>query len=117
MAGYKLSGPLNVPMVLLIPTYSKAYGVPEKTFPAVKNGIPIFGTFRTFGGTERDVNGLYSIENTATIETWYRPDIKADCRLVLAQSGAVYEIMGQPENIQMQNQVLRIRVREISGGA
>ena len=117
MAGYKLSGPLNVPMVLLIPTYTKAYGVPEKNYPALNKGISIFGTFRTFGGTERDVNGLYSIENTATIETWYRPDIKADCRLALAQTGAVYEIMGEPENISMQNQILRIRVREISGGA
>ena len=117
MAQFKLAAPLSVPMVLLIPTYSKSYGVDTKTYPALKDGIAINGSFRTFGGTERDVNGLYSVENTATIETWFRPDITSDCRIVLPQTGAVYEILGEPENINMRNQYLRFKVQQVKGGA
>lgn len=117
MAGFKLTAPLSVPLVLLIPTYSEAYGVQKKTFPAVSKGIPFFGSFRTFGGTERDVNGLYSVENTATIDTWYRPDIKSDCEIVVAETGEVFEILGQPEDIEMRHQYLRLRVIAVKGGA
>lgn len=117
MARYKLTAPLSVPMVLLIPTYSTAYGVRTKTFPAVANGITIFGSFRTFGGTERDVNGVYSVENTATMETWFRPDIASDCRIYLPASGKTYDILGEPENIEMRNQYLRCKLIEVKGGA
>jgi hypothetical protein len=91
--------------------------VSVKTFPEFKDGIPINGSFRTFGGTENDVNGVLSIENTAVIDTWYRPDVQADCRIGLPQTGKVYEIIGEPENIQMRNQYLRFKVKAIEGGA
>lgn len=117
MAQYKLNAPFSVPMVLLIPTYSKGYGVDSKTYPDIKDGIPFYGSFRTFGGTERNVNGLYSIENTATVETWYRPDIKSKCRIGLPQTGEIYEILGEPENINMRNQYLQFKVLQVKGGA
>ena len=62
-------------------------------------------SFKTYGGTERDVNGVYSIEDTANIETWYRPDIKGNCR-VAREDGATYDIIGEPENISMRNHYL-----------
>ena len=117
MARFKLSAPLNVPLMLLKPTESDAYGVTEKTYPDVKDGILIFGSFRTFGGTERQVNGLYSIENTATIETWYRPDITSDCRIGIPATGEVYDILGEPENIEMRNQYLVLKAIQVRGGA
>ena len=82
----------------------------------LKDGILIFGSFRTFGGTERNVNGLYSVENTATVETWYRPDIKSNCRIKL-ENGKIYDILGEPENINMRNQYLRLKLIEVKGGA
>lgn len=117
MAQFKFAGPLNVPLILLIPTYTQAYGVKTKNYPDINEGILIFGTFRTFGGTERDVNGLYSIENTATIETWYRPDIQSDCRIGIPATGEIYDILGEPENISMRNQYLRLKVLQVKGGA
>ena len=114
---FKLTSPLSVPMVLLIPTYSKSYGSREKTFPTMENGISFFGSFRTFGGTERNVNDVYSVEKTAIIDTWFRPDIKADCRIGIPQTNEIYEIVGAPENIEMRNQYLRIKVRAVEGGA
>lgn len=117
MAAFKLPGPLNVPLMLLIPEYTNSYGVDNKIYPDINDGILIYGSFRTFGGTERNVNGLYSIENTATIDTWYRPDITSACRIGLPETGAIYDILGEPENIAMQNQYLRFKVIEVKGGA
>lgn len=114
---YKLAGPLSVPLKLLIPEYTEAVGVPTKVYPDPENGILIYGTFRTFGGTEREVNGVYSVENTATVETWYRPDIRSNCRIVLVETGEVYDILGEPENIGMRNQYLRMRLLQVKGGA
>ena len=100
-------------MELLKPTYSKVSGVEKKTFPA--KGVVINGSFKTYGGTERDSNGLYVVEDTAKIETWYRPDITSECRVSV--NGAVYEIIGQPENIEMRNQYCVFKVQRVKGGA
>lgn len=117
MKSYKPSTPFDAALVLLIPTYSESYGVPNKTFPDVAGGILFYGSFKTYGGTERDVNGIYSVENTAVIETWYRPDIKSNCRIAVPQTGEVYEILGEPENINLRNQYLKFKVIQVKGGA
>ena len=117
MARFKPAAPFTVPMMLLIPNYAKEAGVTTKTFPEVSNGERINANFKSYGGTERDVNGVYAVEDTAIVETWYRPDIKADCRLALLESSATYEILGAPEDIELRHQYLRIRVRRVKGGA
>ena len=114
---YKPSAPFAVAMVLLCPSYSTTAGVPVKTFPSVANSPQFNASFKSYGGTERDVNGLYSVEDTAIVETWYRPDIKSDCRIVKAETGAAYEILGAPEDIEGRHQYLRMKVRRIKGGA
>lgn len=117
MARFRPAAPFTVPMALLIPTYSKEAAVTVKSFPEIANGIRINGNFKSYGGTERDVNGVYSVENTAIVETWFRPDLKSDCRLALLESGATYEILGEPEDIELRHQWIRLRVRRVKGGA
>lgn len=117
MKSYQPSVPFNVALVLLEPVYSNALGVQKKTFPPVCEGKLFYGSFKTFGGTERNVNGAYSVENTAVIDTWYRPDIKADCHVVVRSTGMEYEIIGEPENINMQNQYMKFKVIGVKGGA
>lgn len=117
MAQYRPSLPFSVPLVLLIPTVTSVSGVHKKTYPAIADGIPFFGTFKTFGGTERDVNGIYSVEDTANIETWYRPDITSGCRIAVAGTNAIYDILGEPENIDLRNQFLKFKVSRVKGGA
>lgn len=120
MARFAFSGPLAVPFILLVPTYSTSLGVRVKTFPEVskaKESDKFFGTFRTFGGTEVNVNGAFSVEDTGTIETWYRPDIASDCRVYNTQDGTMYEVIGTPENIEGRNQYLKIKVKAFKGGA
>ena len=111
--------PFSVPMKLLIPSTGKAHGTTTKTFPdPADEKVPlIYGSFRTFGGTENMENGLYTVFDTATIDTWYRPDITSDCRLYICQTGETYEIKGTPENIDMRNQYMQIKVQKIGGKA
>lgn len=114
---YKPLSPFSVALMLLVPTNSNVMGVSKKTFPDVSDGILFFGSFKTYGGTEHEVNGLLSVEDTATVETWYRPDITSGCRVAIAGTNAVYEIVGEPENIEMRNQFLKFKVSRVKGGA
>ena len=91
---------LRTPVKLLTPTYTAYNGVETKTYPV--DGDLIFVNWKTYGGTETTVNGVYSILDTAEITTWYRPDIKANCRL-LREDGTVYEIISEPENTDLNN--------------
>lgn len=112
---YTPNFPYTTAIELLIPTYTTQKGVPIKTFP--DNGIRLNCSFKTYGGTETTVNDVYSLINTANIETWYRPDIKADCRIKVLSTGAIYEIINAPENIDMRNQFCKFKVRAVEGGA
>ena len=112
MARFRLSGPLAVPAFLQKPSYSTALAVRTKTYDSP--GEQIFVNFKTYGGSEVTVNGVLGVENTAIVETWYRPDITSDCRLVVG--GVPYEVLGQPEDIEMRHQYLRFRVKAIQGG-
>lgn len=119
---FKPSLPFNVPFVLLTPTTTTVSGVLKKTFPTMAEALEdtrniIYCSFKTYGGTERDVNGVYSIIDTANVETWYRPDIQSDCRVARATDGAMFEIINEPENINMMNQFLRFKLKRIKGGA
>ena len=107
--------PYSTPIELLIPTYTKEKGMPVKTWPA--SGIQLFCSYKTYTGTEAVVNDLYTVIDTAQVETWYRPDIKADCRIKVLATGDVYEILGKPENIYMRNQYVVFKVRAVEGGA
>lgn len=114
MASFKPHTPFNVPMFLFVPTTIKEKGSVKKQYPI--SGEMIFCSYRTFGGTETTVNGVLSAEDTAVIETWYRPDIKADCMLE-DTAGNRFEILGTPENVNRRNQFLVFKIRAIRGGA
>ena len=60
---------------------------------------------------------LDMVEDTANIECWYRPDIKSDCRVGLLSTGAIYDIINEPENIDMRNQFLKFKVLRYKGGS
>ena len=107
--------PFTTPVKLLIPGYQTVKGVPKKTYPEA--GELIWCSFKTYGGTERAVNDIYAIEDTAVIETWYRPDIRSDCRIMLAENGAVYDIINEPEDLEQRHKYCKFKVQRIKGGA
>jgi len=113
---FKQTLPFNTPLLLLKPTQTKSGGVRTNTYD-INTGEVLFAAVRSFGGTERDVNGVYSVENTAVVDTWFNPDITAACRIAMPATGEQYEILGSPENIEMRNQYLRFKIRAVKGGA
>lgn len=121
MATYKPNLDNPIPLVLLIPTTTKNNGVLKNTYPTIEAALQnqnnlFFGSFKTYGGTERDVNGVYSIIDTANIETWFRPDIKSNCRIARANDNAIFEIINEPEDIDQRHQFLKFKVKRIKGG-
>ena len=111
--GYRPKTPFNVAMRLLNPTYSTVKGVKKTTYPEPKTAPLIFGSFRTFGGSDSTENGVYTVVDTATIETWYRPDIKSDSRIYVVDTERSYEIIGSPEDIEMRHQYYVFRVEAV----
>ncbi len=129
MSDYRLEIKNPIPLILLIPkSISKVNGVNRKQYPTVEEALSIkdknnkpknlfFGSFKTYGGTEKTINGIYSIEDTANIETWYRPDIISNCRIVRASDNAIFDIINEPEDINQRHQFLKFKVRRVKGGA
>ena len=112
---YKASMPFNVPMKLLVPVTVSEYGVAKKTFSSPETSELFFGSFRSFGGTESIKDDVYTIVNTAIIDTWFRPDIKADCQIYLCDTGDVYDIISDPEDIDFRHQFLQFKVQKTGG--
>lgn len=109
------------PFLLQVPKNSVSNAVNKKTYENA-NGV-IMANFKSFGGTETTTNGRLSVEDTAQLVCWYRPDIQSNCRFVLldgtekTENAKCYEVIGTPENIEMRNQFLKIKVRRVKGGA
>lgn len=103
---------LNTKFDLYKVTYAKVLGA-DKRIPS-KIG-EFYANFKTYGGTETDVNGVLVIEDTAVITTYYRPDIKSDCYIVRSSDNAKFEILNEPENIELRNIALKFKVRRIKG--
>lgn len=104
----------NVPMKIMKPTSKKQLGVNNPTYQNINElgkDTLFFGSFKTYGGTEKVINGVVTIEDTANIETWYNPLIQNDCRIYVPQQNKVYEIISEPENIEMRNQYMKFKVR------
>lgn len=118
MSSYAPPKVFNVKMMLLIPTTIKVNGVVKKTYPNAEDGILFHGSFRTFGGTEITNNGVYSVAVTGVIDTYYRPDISSNCRVAVDHNGtyAIYEIISEPENIEMRNRYLQFKIERLKGG-
>lgn len=108
---------MTTAMRLYVPTVQNVHGVEQKTLAPVQgnNGV-IMCNFKSRGGTEKTVNGVLQIEDTANVVCWYRPDIKSDCALERLSDGAMFEVIADPENIEMRNMILICKVRRIKGG-
>ena len=119
MSDFRLEIKNPIPLILLTPiSIKKINGVNKKEYPLIEDALInlFFGSFKTYGGTEKNINGIYSIEDTANIETWYRPDITSDCRIARASDNAIFDIINEPEDINQRHQFLKFKIRRVKGG-
>lgn len=110
---YKPRTTFTTPFMILNPVYRKELGKNIKEYD--DEGEVIYVSFKSYGGTETIIDGVWAIKDTAEIETWYRPDINTDTRLQRLSDGKVYEIIADPENIEMRNQFLKFKVECVKG--
>lgn len=115
---FKVTEPFNVAMKLLKPTSTVVKGVTKKVYPKPADVEKVFfGSFRTYGGTENFSNEVYTVFNTAVIDTWYDPNITTDCQIYLCDTGETYNVINEPENINMQYQYMQFKAEKVGGKA
>lgn len=112
----------TTPFYLLVGSYENHNGINKRVFTLdATNDVPNvrFCNFSTYGGSEYQNNGVYTVDDTANVVTWYDPAITSACAIQLCDdpTGVIYEILGQPENIEQRNQEMSFKVRRYKGGA
>lgn len=112
---YKPNMPFDVAMKLLIPTETKVKGVTQKAFPDPQDAPLFNGSLKTFGGTENFSDDVYTVFNTAIVDTWYNPNITAECRIYICETSEIYEVITPPENIGMRHQFMQFKMQKIGG--
>lgn len=117
----------TTPFYLLRGSYENHNGINKRVFTVDKTGDEPnvrFCNFSTYGGSEYENNGVYTVDDTANVIAWFDPAITSADAIQLCEqtevigvSGGIYEILGEPENIEQRNQELSFKVRRYKGGA
>ena len=110
MAAFKPSLPYNVPFKLERPVKTSSQG---KT---IVKGEPVddnfrYCSFKTYGGTETQKNGVVIIEDTAVVETYWDSEI-VHLGFITLDDGSKYQIISKPENIERKNHFMKFKVYE-----
>jgi len=109
---------MTTPCMLQTVSESVVVGVTKKAYT---DGMQFLCNWKSYGGTEVNTNGVLAVEDTATLVCWYDPAFAAGCRIVRLADGkdaqgkwrAVYEIIGEPENIEQRNMILQFKVKRV----
>lgn len=109
---YQPQVPFTVPAMHLKQTTEKVNGVNQPTF--TESGM-FYCSAKSYGGTEKTVNGVYVIEDTWTIDTWYNPAFKKGDRIRFLDDMTEFEVLASPENINRRGQYMRFKVVRIGG--
>lgn len=105
---------MTTAMQIMKVSESVVLGVLKKSYA---EGDTFLCNYKTYGGTERTSNDIRIVEDTADIVTWYRPDITAKCRIKRCSDGAMFEVIGTPEDIEQRHQIMKFKIQRIRGGA
>ena len=111
---YQIQTRYETPCRVLKAKSEKVNGVVVKSYEA---GDVFFCSAKAYGGTEGTRDNLLVIEDTLTIETYFREDIKSDCLLELLDDNSKWEILNTPEQINREKKTLNFKVRRIRGGS
>ena len=112
----KQSRDLRTPATIIVPNFNIQQGRTIKDYDNPQEKFNIFCNFKTYGGSEVRNNNLFVVYDTAEVVTWYDPRITSKTRLKL-EDGAIYDIIGEPENIDRANVFCKFKVQRVKGGA
>ena len=109
---YKPKMPFDIAFKLLIPITTSEKGVTVKHY---EDGAVFMASMRTYTSDKNDTDDVYTPYVSTVIDTWYNPDIKADCMVELLETGERYSIETEPENVSMRHQFMQFRIRKVGG--
>lgn len=112
MKQYQPSVPFVVPAMHLKRSKTKINGVNQETF---SERSMFYCSAKSYGGTEKIINGVYVVEDTWQIDTWFNPDFGKGDRICFLDDNTEYEIVASPENINRRGQYMRFKVVRIGG--
>ena len=113
MADYQPQLPFNVPFKVLKRTVEKINGVNQESF--AESEAVLYCSAKSYGGTEKVVNGVYVVEDTWQIDTWFNPLLSKGDRICFLDDNTEFEILASPENISRRGQYMRFKVVRING--
>lgn len=106
---------MTTPLKLQVPIEKVVSGVTVYDYKDAEEPI-FYGSFKTYGGVEQNINNVYSIKDTANIVCFYRPDITTNCRIINLKNNKAYRVIAEPENTDERNQFLKFKVERLKGG-
>ena len=110
---YQPNLPFDVPALHLKRQIKKINGVNQESF--VEADDMFFCSAKSYGGTEKQVNGVTVIEDTWVIDTFYNPEFKKGDQIRFLDDNTDFEILASPENINRRGQYMRFKVSRIGG--
>lgn len=109
---YQPQVPFNVPALHLKSAVEKINGVNQQTFT---EGDIFYCSAKSYGGTEKVVNGVYVVEDTWTIDAYFKPEIKKGDKIRFLDDNSEYSVLASPENINRRGQYMRFKVVRVGG--
>ena len=106
---------MTTPARLLLPKSENVHGVIKKTY--TEAAYITMCNFSAYSSAETESDGLGVVAENVTVTAFYDPAISAGCRLKKLDDGAVFEIVGTPENVEMRNMFCVFKVQRVRGGA
>ena len=110
---YQPTQPFNVAGKYFVPTYTIVNGVRTKAY---SDGVNFFCSAKGFGGTEKVIDGVYVIEDTMTLETWYIGGIDTNCKVKLLDDDSEWEVLNV-EDVERKHLYTIIKVKRIKANA
>ena len=111
---YQPKQPFITPLQLFQATKTKINGATVKRY---SESQLIYGTVRSFGGSESVRDGVYISEDTAVIDSWFTPNISAGDKVVMLDDNSEWEVIGTPEDIERKHRFIQFKVRRLRGNA
>lgn len=113
MKNYQPKLPFNVPFKIQSLIRVFVNGVNSQEYQELDSVF--YCSVKSYGGTEKTINGVYVIEDTIIVDTWYTPSLKSKDRIRLLETGEVYEILNTPEDIDRRHKWMKFKAVRIHG--
>lgn len=110
---YEANLPFDIPALHLKRSLEKVNGINQEVFTEADE--PFSCSAKSYGGTEKQVNGVTVIEDTWIVDTYFNPAFGKGDKIRFLDDGTEYEILASPENINRRGQYMRFKVLHIGG--